>query len=294
MRDILPELQAHLDTGTTTLCICWRITRTDGEVLGFTDHDRDLTFENTLFRASTGGSPAALQSSADLAVDNSAIEGVLSDEALNEDDLFAGLYDHAQVDIWRVNWAVTAQRLLLKQGTIGEVQRGKTGFSVEFRGLSHRLDEATGRIFQYSCDAVLGDARCGVDLQASANNASGQITALGDAQSFIVDGLAAFEENWFAGGVIKFTSGANAGLNGQIKNQTSAGSDTALTLWLPLKRPVAVNDQFTVTAGCDKRFETCREKFANGLNFRGHPHMPGNDFVTSYPLRGESNDGGKR
>ena len=34
--------QASLDKGVTTLCWCWLVTRNDGAVLGFTDHDRAL------------------------------------------------------------------------------------------------------------------------------------------------------------------------------------------------------------------------------------------------------------
>jgi uncharacterized phage protein (TIGR02218 family) len=57
--------------------------------------------------------------------------------------------------------------------------------------------------------------------------------------------------------------------------------------------PVAVGDAFQVVAGCDKRFETCRTKFANHLNFRGFPHMPGNDFVVRLPRQGNAGmDGG--
>ena len=48
-----------------------------------------------------------------------------------------------------------------------------------------------------------------------------------------------------------------------------------------------------MTAGCDKRFSTCRGTFANVANFRGFPHMPGNDFVIRIPREGESGfDGG--
>lgn len=36
---------------------------------------------------------------------------------------------------------------------------------------------------------------------------------------------------------------------------------------------------FIAQAGCDKRFTTCRNKFGNGVNFRGFPHLPGNDFI---------------
>jgi uncharacterized phage protein (TIGR02218 family) len=57
---------------------------------------------------------------------------------------------------------------------------------------------------------------------------------------------------------------------------------------------VAVGDAFTVSAGCDKQFSTCRTKFDNALNFRGFPYMPGNDAVVSYPTSGQPLDGGSR
>ena len=57
---------------------------------------------------------------------------------------------------------------------------------------------------------------------------------------------------------------------------------------------LAFGATFAIYAGCDKRFETCRAKFANTLNFRGFPHMPGNDAVQSRPVAGEPMDGGSR
>jgi hypothetical protein len=54
MKTLSPALQAHLDTGATTLCWCWRLTRRDGVKLGFTDHDRDLVFDGTTFEAAAG------------------------------------------------------------------------------------------------------------------------------------------------------------------------------------------------------------------------------------------------
>jgi uncharacterized phage protein (TIGR02218 family) len=56
--------------------------------------------------------------------------------------------------------------------------------------------------------------------------------------------------------------------------------------------PIQAGDTFAITAGCDKRFATCVEKFANADNFRGFPHMPGNDFITGYPTRGDPKNSG--
>ncbi len=72
------------------------------------------------------------------------------------------------------------------------------------------------------------------------------------------------------------------------------GADGAvLSVWLAPSSAIAIGDAFTVTAGCDKRAATCLTKFVNLDNFRGFPHMPGNDFALSYPDRdtGVNDDG---
>lgn len=290
MRSIDTDLQAHLDTGATTLATCWRITRRDGGVLGFTDHDRSLTFNGTTFLPDTGAVGSTLSSSADLAADNAEIEGALSASALSGEDLAAGRYDGAEVEIFRVNWADADQRLLLKKGVIGEVKREGEAFRAELRGLSHALEQPVGRVYQRLCDVNVGSAQCGVDLDQAAFKTSGAVTALRDAQSFVGSGFSSFEDAWFAHGLLTWMTGANAGLAAHVKTQTQSG---AISLWLPAGAAIEIGDTFSVTAGCDKRFDTCKAKFSNAANFRGFPFMPGNDFAISYPLKGEKNTGGK-
>lgn len=290
MRALDPDLKAHLQTGVTTLCTCWRVTRRDGAVLGFTEHDRAISFDGTDFLPDTGVSGSALSSSADLAVDNSEIEGALSADMLSADDLAAGLYDDAAVEIFRVNWAAPDQRVLLKKAVIGEVRRAGDAFSAELRGLSHHLDQTSGRIYQRLCDVNLGGAECGVDLDAPAFKTSGAVTALVGEQQFIASGFESFEDSWFAHGLLMWVTGENAGIKAHIKSQAANG---AVSLWLPAGAAIQIGDAFTATAGCDKRHATCQQKFSNAINFRGFPFMPGNDFAISYPLRGDANDGGK-
>ncbi len=290
MRALDPNLKALLANGATTLATCWRITRVDGAVLGFTDHDRALVFDGTSFLPDSGATGSGMTSTADLAVDNAEIEGALSDAALSADDLAAGRYDGAAVEIFRVNWADPETRLLLKKAVIGEVRRDGDAFRAELRGLSHFLDQTTGRVYQRLCDVNLGDAKCGVDLNDAAYKTTGAVTALRDDQSFIASGFGAFADGWFAHGLLTWTSGANQGAKAHIKTQGTGG---AIALWLPAGGDIAIGDAFIATAGCDKRFATCGDKFANTINFRGFPLMPGNDFAISYPLRAENNDGGK-
>lgn len=294
MKAISSALQAHLESGATTLCWCWKVTRRDGLAMGFTDHDRDLTFDGLAYLAASGFTASEVQSSLGLAVDNLTVSGALSADALSETDLAAGLFDDAAIEIWRVNWQDTEQRVLMRKGNLGEVTRGRTAFETEVRGLAHKLNQPVGRAYLRGCDADLGDARCGVDLSNPAFAGIGTVAAvLTPYRVFSVTGLAAFESGLFGSGKIFWTTGPNSGRAMEIKSHALAGSTVTLELWHAMSEIVATGNEFTVTAGCDKSFETCRARFSNGANFRGFPYMPGNDAVVSYPNRGQGDlDGG--
>lgn len=290
MKSLSPALQAHLDSGTTTLCWCWKLTRGDGKMLGFTDHDAPLSFDNLRYEAASGFTASEVQSNLDLSVDNLTVAGALSSASLNEADLAAGLFDAAAIEIWRVNWAAPDQRVLLRKGSLGEVKRGKTGFTAEIRGLAAALNQPVGRVFSHVCDASLGDARCGVKLSA----VTATITAVTDARRFSASGLSAYAGDWFSSGMLTFTSGANENCKALIKRHTLTGGIAAFELWQSFSEMFAIGDIFTVTPGCDKRFVTCKTKFANALNFRGHPYMPGTVAALALVSSSTPLDGGSR
>jgi uncharacterized phage protein (TIGR02218 family) len=285
-------LQDHLDSGTTTLCWCWKITRRDRLVQGFTDHDMPVVFDGVAYSAASGFTASEVQSTLGLAIDNLTATGALSSDTLNEDDLAAGLYDNAAIEIWRVNWSSPDQRVMMRAGGLGEVKRGKTAFSAEIRGLAYILNQTVGRAFGYSCDADLGDARCTVALAPL--TVTGSVVSVLDARRFTVSGLSAYADGWFSGGKLAFTSGANNGFAMEVKRHGVSGALVTVELWQAMSEAVAAGDTFTVSAGCDKQFSTCKAKFANGDNFRGFPYMPGNDAVLSYPASDTPLDGGSR
>ena len=287
MRQVPAPLAAHLASGATTLCRCWRLTRRDGAIQGFTDHDEDLAFDGTNFRAGTGFEGSELEARFGLAVTGTEVHGALAAESLNDADLAAGHYDDARVELFLVNWSDVEQRLLLRTGHLGEVRREGAAFAAEVRGLSARLNEERGRIFAATCDADLGDARCGVDLENSAFRGEGSVLAVEGASLVRVSGLDAFASDWLTRGKLTFSAGANTALSVEVKEHRAEAGDVRLALWQQLPESVAAGDLFVVTAGCDKRFETCRMKFANAVNFRGFPHLPGNDFVVAYAVPGE-------
>ncbi len=293
MKTFSTDFQIHLDSGATTLCWCWRLERNDGLVMGFTDHDRIIEFDGVSYEPASGFEGTQIASSTGLNVDNMDVMGALVSGRLNETDLAAGLFDNALVNIYRVNWADTDQRTLLRSGNLGEVTRAQNSFTAEVRGLTHLLNQPRGRIYQFGCDAVFGDDACGIDVNNASWKGSGTVLATDQTRSFHAGALGGFASGWFAFGKLVWLSGANAGRAMEVKSHDLENSTAAIGLWQPMSEPIAVNDSFEIFAGCDKQFVTCREKFANGLNFRGFPHMPGNDFVLSYPTRDDrSNDGG--
>ncbi len=293
MKSLPTDLQESLESGATTLCRCWKLVRADEVLLGFTDHDEDLVFDGVRYRAASGFTASSIDQSLGLNVDGLEVQGALVDDALNEDDLAAGLFDNARITVLLVDWREPDNRIILFAGSIGEVSRGEVRFSAEIRGLAHALNQPRGRLFQRSCDADLGDARCGVDISGSAYHGMGTVTQASDSRSFRASGLESFAADWFSRGRLIWETGANAGSVMEVKVHDLVSGEAVIELWEPMAKGIATGDAFAVTAGCDKTWRTCRERFGNGDNFRGFPFMPGNDWVTSYPNKGEGNDGNK-
>jgi uncharacterized phage protein (TIGR02218 family) len=291
MKALPPALQAHLDSGATTLAWCWRIARRDGAVFGFTDHDRPLAYDGTDYEPHSGFAAAELRHRADLSVDAQEAEGALSSDRITETDILDGRWDGAEVEVWRVNWEDPAQRVLMRRGTLGQVRRGRAAFVAEVRSLAHLLDQPQGRVFQATCDAALGDARCGVNLANPAWTGAGTVTDIIDARSFFASGLGAFASGLFALGYVEWTGGANAGRRAEIAAHARDGSIARIVLFEEPVRPIAEGDVFVAKAGCDKTLATCRDRFANVVNFRGFPHMPPEDAVLRYATRDGGHEG---
>lgn len=286
------ELAAHLKTGLTTVVRCWGIIRKDGQRLGFTDHDVELSFEGFTFRAEAGLTAVALEQSTGLSVDNTEALGALSDASLSEADIEAGRFDGAEVMCWLVNWADISMRSLLFRGTLGELQRAGGAFRAELRGLTEMLNRPMGRVYQKPCTAVLGDASCGFDLDSAGYVALTEIEMVEEGRVFRWEELAGFDPGWLSRGSLRVLDGAGAGLSGIIKRDGFEDGARVIELWEPIRAALEVGDAVRLEAGCDKRLETCRLKFANLVNFQGFPDIPGEDWMASYPRQSGSNTGG--
>ncbi len=287
-------LDAHLATGVTGVARCWKVTRRDGVIFGFTNHDRALHFDGVIFRAETGMTAATLSQTTGLSVDNTQAMGALSGAAITEADITAGRFDGAQVEAWLVQWAAPENRVLQFRGSFGEITHANGAFAVELRGLAEALNTPTGQVYQRTCSAILGDGRCGIDLNAAEYRADFDVTGTTANRVFRVAPVGTFEPQWFDRGQFVVLDGAASGLSGAIKSDISDGDGRRVELWDRLRADISVGDRVRLTAGCDKRMDTCRLKFGNILNFRGFPDIPGDDWQMAHPSRVSARDGGSR
>ena len=268
----------------TTAAWCWKLTLKNGTVYGFTDHDTDLVIDDVTYEAATGFLPSAVDSSNNMAVDNLDVEGYLSSARITADDLATGRYDYAKLEIFICNWANLADTpKILRRGTLGRVSHGQTGFRAEIRGMMEAFQQQGGITCQKTCRADFCDAKCG--LNAATYTTTGTVTAVNPDGTFYTDLTQA--DGHFDYGLVTFTSGENDGYGYEIKVYTEENGK--VDTFLPTSWPVAAADTFSIIAGCDKNFSTCKTRYNNVVNFRAEPHVPGNDYSASYPKSGDAN-----
>lgn len=260
----------------TALALCWRLVRRDGVGLGFTTHDRDLRIEGLTYRSAPGMLPSAIAQGEGAAGDSLDVAGALTSDAITAADLAAGRWDGARVRVFAVDWqAPEGERIALARGELGEVSVSGARFEAELRGPTAALDAPVCEATSPECRAELGDRRCRVDLAGRALrvavagcDADGRVTIVGGGD------LARFGY-----GRLLWLSGPNSGTASAI---VEAGAGTLRLRDAPAS-PVEAGTRALLSEGCDKRFETCRDRFRNAANFRGEPHLPGNDLLTRYP-----------
>jgi len=276
MKTLSSELAAHIAGEVTTLATCWKLTRRDGGVLGFTDHDQDIEYNACIYRAASGFTPSAVQNSDSLSVDNLDVEGMLSSSSISETDLLAGIYDFAEIEIFQINYNDTSQGTLkLRRGWLGEVSLHKQQFVAEVRGLTQSLSQTIGELYAPACRATLGDSRCKVDMEAY--TVTGSITQVLSTQEFY-DASRDEASGLYSFGKITFTSGACNGLSMEVKEYVwTADNGGQVILTLPMPYGLQAGDTYSLTQGCDKTVATCNTRFANIYNFRGEPYVPGLD-----------------
>jgi len=256
----------------TTLAFLWRVERSDGVAIGFTSHDRDLIRDGFVYRAAPGMVPSAIRLSDGFEADDVDLDGALTSRAFTEEDLRAGRWDGARLVLSAVDWSdPDAQAVMLVRGSFGSVALRDGQFSVGLRGVASVFDAAVAEETSPACRATLGDRRCRVDLAGRRYGA--RVVAVARSAVTLDTG---FADGIFSGGSLRWVDGARAGIVERVL--ASAGANVTIAEPVVISTPVAVE----LVEGCDRQLGTCRDHFANVVNFRGEPHLPGNDLLTRY------------
>ena len=287
-----PAMKAAVSSDVTTLCYCWKLTRKDGVVSGFTDHDRVLTVDGVNCKPNSGFTAKEAETALGLKIGNGEIEGALDDAEITASDLSTGVYDGAAIALYLVNWQTPTEFALLRMAYIARIEQADGVWRAELEGDAADFAVKRGRMFRKGCDAQLGDVNCGVSLDIAGFAGTGTVSAVRSATEFEATGLSGFDTGWFGDGLLQWTSGLENGGKGQVSVHIKNDSGVVLTLRDEPRLPLLVGVTFKVKAGCDKSFATCKNKFSNSLNFRGFPHMPGNDQAYAYAREGMNFDGG--
>ncbi len=258
----------------TTLAFAWRVERRDGVTLGFTSHDRDLIIGGLAHRAAPGMLPSAIERSDGLNVDDVQLSAALTSDAFTDADLIAGRWDGTALRLSAVDWtAPDVAPVTLLTGEFGEVEIKDDGFAVGLRGPTAVLDAAVVEETSPECRAQLGDRRCRVDLSGRRRT----LLVISVVEN-VVTTSEALASGDFAYGGLRWLDGDNAGLESRVV----ANAGATVTLRDVPAFAVVAGTRIELTHGCDKRFATCIGRFANAVNFRGEPHLPGNDLLTRY------------
>ena len=276
MKNFAAGFSSHIQEDVTQIATICKITLAAGKlaangnsVLGFTDHDKDLTVSSVLYEASTGYFRSAIQSDDSMAVDNMDSDWVLDADGINADDLRDEIFHGATYELRFVKWSdVTVFSTVYKRGWIGEIQLSDAGANLSLLGLHYKARQTFGRIYSKNCPYDLGDSRCGKDITSLTK--TGTVATVTSNRQFTItwNGGDPADPNLYDLGVCTFTSGQNDDRAKEIKNCGPAG---AIELYLSMRRTVTVGDTVQIKPGCPKTRAACNDTFDNVVNFGGFP-----------------------
>lgn len=293
MRNLPASLSQKLAEGVTTIAQAWRLTRADGVIVAFTQHDRDLTFGDTLFKAAGSLVGTDHEREVGLAPDRTALSGALQATAISETDLKLGRWNAAKIEAYWVDWTNPSDFIPMWRGQVAGASWRGNGFELDIVGQEASLSKEIGRVYARACDAVLGDARCKVDLAQSGRTLTAAILAVASDRRFTIAIPAGKSASHFIGGRIEIINGIAMGWRCDSADIVAGSTSWAISLARPFAVSPNAGDMVSLAMGCDKSFATCKERFGNGLNFRGQPKMPGDDVAFAGPAV-SGNTGGKR
>lgn len=298
MKTIPAALLADLRSDVTHIAFVWCIQMSDGRTIRGTEHDLDIIIP------ATGSSPVDpfagtyyslanvtlgdVASTSDLSVDNLEVTGAFADSDtstsphsmsvldITVSDIENGLLNRAPVTIILLNWQYPEHGYFIaKAGTLGAINTDSDGkYTTEVRGLTQSLAQTVIRTFATACNVIkFGDGRCRFNVGALQVTGHVTLSSSNEVNQFeVVLGTSSPAPSFtpsYAGGEFTFTSGANAGFIREAKLDPNQNGGI-IQFWDAFPFAPSEGDTFTLTPGCDRTRETCRDHYQNLVHFRGY------------------------
>lgn len=310
-RHIPIALRERLSRTSTTTTMLIRIAPVlpGGVVYGATQLDRDIVYDDgrgpVTYRAPVGMVPPALIGAADLSSDQAESKHLLPEydfPEVSEESIRAGVYDFARYDIYLVDYDdLSAGHITLKSGTTGQKQitDGGLAFTNELRDLSASLKQSICEKDSLTCRAIFGSQPegspipgprvthgwCGFDATSLLVSDSVSEVGLEPTLTFRVSDAEGWIENHLSPGIVKFTSGQNAGRTFEIAGNTTDGW---VTLAIESGYPIAEGDELEYRPDCSKiprdSDKGCKRWFGPAwiLHARAEPDIPIGDEASMF------------
>lgn len=260
--------------------MCLRIVPPTGSAILLTDYPTDLVmssgqryvtasgYQFTGYQSGTGTSPAAFD-----------FEGIAGLAGIDRDTVASGVFDGARCYLFAVDWRSPVEDYEpIVASVLGKITLVDDTYRIEEMALIDALNQSVGRTYTPNCTKRFGGqefAGCKIDLAPI--TVTGTLTAVASDMQ-VTDSARVEAADWFGYGSIQFTSGANAGLKA-LEVKSFVGG--VISTFEPFYYLPAIGDAYTMTPGCRRRLQDCRDKWANVPNFGGFPNMPTSSVYSS-------------
>ncbi|ETO91084.1 MAG: phage conserved hypothetical BR0599 family protein [Candidatus Xenolissoclinum pacificiensis L6] len=246
---------------------CCVIELSDKSKILLTDADENIVIDSEVYYSNSGIELSAIEKNNNQTTDNCVISGFLESSLITEQDLISGKYDNCKIEIFRFDHQTKTHYI---SGFIDSIIIEKGKFTAEIKSLSTVLDRSMTVRFSRKCRANFCDSKC--KLQLSDYQIKGLVKQVIDPYTIFSDTEISKPLNYFTHGILEFISGNNKGITKEIVYS----NHNTIQILIPYNQKIVINDEYIITAGCDKKITTCANKFQNTINFRGEPFIPNN------------------
>ena len=272
-------MKAHVADYQTRV-ICLRIVPVSGAIVRLTHYPVDLTMSNaTVYQSFQGYDFTGYEAVSSMAPGAIDLQGILGSGGISREAIASGVYDNARCYLFATSWTAPIEdEEPLTASIFGKAALIDDRFVIEEMALIDALNQSVGSTYTAGCQKTFGNTTG--PLITRCNKALGPLTVTGTLTSVTSrlicrDSTRAEAADYFAYGLLSFTSGANAGLKAiQVKRHEADGT---LELFEAMPYPMVIGDAYSLIPGCRKRLEDCRDKWNNVINFGGFSRIPTNN-----------------